>query len=104
MKTDRSKKLFTAAQKVIPGGVNSPVRAFRGVGGNPLFIDQAEGPYLWDVDGNQYIDYVMSWGPLVLGHAHKAVVEAVREQAGRGMSYGAPTELETKLAELLIKL
>ncbi len=104
MKTDRSKKLFAVAQKVIPGGVNSPVRAFRGVGGNPLFIDHAEGPYLWDVDGNQYIDYVMSWGPLVLGHAHKAVVEAVREQAGRGMSYGAPTELETKLAELVIKL
>ncbi len=104
MNTTRSKKLFTAAQKVIPGGVNSPVRAFRAVGGNPLFIDHGEGPYLWDVDGNQYIDYVMSWGPLVLGHAHKAVVEAVREQAGRGMSFGAPTELETKLAELVIKL
>jgi glutamate-1-semialdehyde 2,1-aminomutase len=104
MKTDRSKKLFAAAQKVIPGGVNSPVRAFRAVGGDPLFIDHAEGPYLWDADGNQYIDYVMSWGPLVLGHAHKAVVEAVREQAGRGMSYGAPTELETQLAELVIKL
>ncbi len=104
MKTDRSKKLFAAAQKVIPGGVNSPVRAFRGVGGHPLFIDHAEGPYLWDADGNQYIDYVMSWGPLVLGHAHSAVVKAVREQAGRGMSYGAPTELETELAKLAIKL
>ncbi len=101
---DRSRELYDAARKVIPGGVNSPVRAFRGVGGNPLFIDHAKGPYVWDVDGNQYIDYVLSWGPLVLGHAPDAVVEAIREQAGRGTSYGAPTMLETQLAELVISL
>ena len=101
---DRSKELFAAAQKVIPGGVNSPVRAFRGVGGDPLFIDRAEGPYIWDVDGNRYIDYVLSWGPMVLGHASKVVVEAIREQAGRGTSFGAPTGLETQLAELIISL
>jgi len=101
---DRSKELYAAAQKVIPGGVNSPVRAFRGVGGNPLFIDHASGPYIWDVDGNRYIDYVLSWGPLVLGHAPEVVVEAIREQAGRGTSFGAPTGLETELAELIIKL
>jgi glutamate-1-semialdehyde 2,1-aminomutase len=101
---NRSKSLFAAAQKVIPGGVNSPVRAFRGVGGTPLFIDHASGPYIWDVDGNQYIDYVMSWGPLVLGHAPEAVIEAIREQAGYGTSFGAPTGLETELAELIISL
>src|SRR5512138_3922961 len=101
---DRSRELYDAAKKVIPGGVNSPVRAFRGVGGNPLYIDHAKGPYIWDVDGNQYIDYVLSWGPLVLGHAPDAVVEAIREQAGRGTSYGAPTMLETQLAELVISL
>ncbi len=104
MNFDRSKELYAAAQKVIPGGVNSPVRAFRGVGGNPLFIDHASGPYIWDVDGNRYIDYVLSWGPLVLGHAPEVVVEAIREQAGRGTSFGAPTGLETELAELIIKL
>ncbi|MCC7448526.1 MAG: glutamate-1-semialdehyde 2,1-aminomutase [Anaerolineae bacterium] len=101
---DRSRELYDAAKKVIPGGVNSPVRAFRGVGGNPLYIDHAKGPYIWDADGNQYIDYVLSWGPLVLGHAPDAVVEAIREQAGRGTSYGAPTLLETQLAELVISL
>ncbi|MEP7288310.1 MAG: glutamate-1-semialdehyde 2,1-aminomutase [Chloroflexota bacterium] len=101
---NRSKELFAAAQKVIPGGVNSPVRAFRGVGGDPLFIDRAEGPYIWDVDGNRYIDYVLSWGPMVLGHAPKVVVEAIREQAGHGTSFGAPTGLETQLAELIISL
>ena len=78
---DRSKELYAAACKVIPGGVNSPVRAFRGVGGNPLFIDHAKGPCVWDVDGNQYVDYVLSWGPLVLGHAPDMVIEAIREQA-----------------------
>jgi glutamate-1-semialdehyde 2,1-aminomutase len=98
----RSEALYAAARKVIPGGVNSPVRAFRGVGGTPLFIDHASGPYLWDADGNRYIDYVLSWGPLVLGHAPESVVEAVREQAGRGMSYGAPTALETELAGFII--
>src|SRR5258708_3573554 len=101
---DRSKAMYAAACKVIPGGVNSPVRAFRGVGGDPLFIDHAKGPYVWDADGNQFIDYVLSWGPLVLGHAPDIVIEAIREQAGRGTSFGAPTGLETQLAELIVKL
>jgi len=96
---DRSRALFADAQRVIPGGVNSPVRAFRGVGGTPLFIERGQGPYLWDADGNRYIDYVLSWGPLVLGHAHPAVVDAIKRTAERGTSFGAPTALETALAE-----
>jgi glutamate-1-semialdehyde 2,1-aminomutase len=104
MNFSNSEKLFAAAQKVIPGGVNSPVRAFRAVGGQPLFIDQAEGPYLWDADGNRYIDYVLSWGPLILGHAHPAVVKALQRAVERGTSYGAPTALETELAELVCEL
>jgi glutamate-1-semialdehyde 2,1-aminomutase len=99
----RSRDLFARAQKVIPGGVNSPARAFGAVGGCPLFIERAEGPYLYDVDGNRYIDYVLSWGPLILGHAHPDVVRAVQEAAARGTSYGAPTEAETILAELIIE-
>ena len=95
---ERSQELLRQALEVIPGGVNSPVRAFRAVGGNPLFIERGEGPYLIDADGHRYIDYVLSWGPLILGHAHPAVVEALREAAGRGTSYGAPTALETALA------
>src|SRR5690606_30074962 len=97
-------KLFEAAQRVIPGGVNSPVRAFRGVGGRPLFIDHAEGPYLWDADGNRYVDYVLSWGPLILGRAHPEVVSALQAAVVRGTSYGAPTALETELAELVCDL
>jgi glutamate-1-semialdehyde 2,1-aminomutase len=104
MKTTRSLALHEQAQRLIPGGVNSPVRAFRGVGGKPLFIDHASGPYVWDADGNRYIDYVLSWGPLALGHAHPAVISAICEQAGHGTSYGAPTELESKLAELVIEM
>ncbi|MCL4302261.1 MAG: glutamate-1-semialdehyde 2,1-aminomutase [Anaerolineae bacterium] len=104
MNFTNSEKLFAAAQKVIPGGVNSPVRAFRAVGGQPLFIDRAEGPYLWDADGNRYIDYVLSWGPLILGHAHPAVVKALQRAVERGTSYGAPTALETELAELVCEL
>ncbi|RPI97928.1 MAG: glutamate-1-semialdehyde 2,1-aminomutase, partial [Chloroflexi bacterium] len=104
MKHDRSQALFQQAQQVIPGGVNSPVRAFRGVGGSPLFITRGEGPYLFDADSNRYVDYVMSWGPLILGHAHPAVVEAIREQAACGTSYGAPTELEIDLAKVVIDL
>ena len=100
-KTDQSARLFNEAQRVIPGGVNSPVRAFRGVGGTPRFIERGEGAYLYDVDGNRYVDYVLSWGPLILGHAHPAVVDAIREQAAKGTSYGAPTELETQLARLI---
>ncbi|MCB0153357.1 MAG: glutamate-1-semialdehyde 2,1-aminomutase [Anaerolineae bacterium] len=104
LNVEKSEKLFEAAQRVIPGGVNSPVRAFRGVGGRPLFIDHAEGPYLWDADGNRYVDYVLSWGPLILGHAHPAVVSALQEAVTRGTSYGAPTALETELAELVCDL
>lgn len=100
----KSAQAFQAAQRVIPGGVNSPARAFRGVGGQPLFIDRAEGPYLYDVDGNRYIDYVLSWGPLILGHAHPQVVKAVQEVAARGTSYGAPTRVETELAEVVCDL
>lgn len=97
----QSESLFERAQRVIPGGVNSPVRAFKGVGGTPRFIDRAAGAYIWDADGQQYIDYVGSWGPMILGHAHPEVIAAVREQAGRGLSYGAPTALECDLAEQL---
>jgi glutamate-1-semialdehyde 2,1-aminomutase len=93
--------LFDAAQKVIPGGVNSPVRAFRKVGGIPRFIQRGEGAFLTDAEGKRYIDFVLSWGPLILGHCHGAVVEALRRQAGLGMSYGAPTGLETEMAELI---
>jgi glutamate-1-semialdehyde 2,1-aminomutase len=104
MKTAHSEALFAQAQAVIPGGVNSPVRAFRSVGGTPRFIERGEGPYIWDADGNAYIDYVLSWGPLILGHAPAPVVEAIRAAAGRGTSYGAPTAIETELAELVIAL
>lgn len=88
----------------MPGGVNSPVRAFRGVGGTPRFIERATGPYVWDADGNRYIDYVLSWGPLIAGHAHPAVVEAICAQAGRGTSYGAPTVLESELARVVVEM
>src|SRR3989338_5196532 len=96
---NRSQKLFKRAQKHIPGGVNSPVRAFRAVGGFPRFIQKGRGAYLWDVDGNRYLDFVGSWGPLILGHAHPSVVGAVSLQAKQGTSFGAPTEHEVKLAE-----
>jgi glutamate-1-semialdehyde 2,1-aminomutase len=104
MNFSKSERLFKAAQEVIPGGVNSPARAFRGVGGQPLFIDRAKGAYIWDVDGNRYVDYVLSWGPLILGHANPLVVEAIQQAAERGTSYGAPTALETELAELVCEL
>ena len=99
----RSEGLYERANRVVPGGVNSPVRAFRAVGGTPPFIRSAEGCTLIDADGNRYIDYVGSWGPAILGHAHPAVVERVRDAAGRGLSFGAPTELEVQFAELLMK-
>jgi glutamate-1-semialdehyde 2,1-aminomutase len=102
MNTTESQALFVAAQKVIPGGVNSPVRAFRAVGGTPPFIARGQGAYLFDVDGNRYIDYVGSWGPLILGHAHPAVVEAVCRAAELGTSFGAPTELEVELASRVV--
>jgi len=100
----RSEQLFQQAQKTIPGGVNSPVRAFRGVGGTPRFIARAEGAYLYDADGNRLIDYVGSWGPMIAGHAHPEVVDVVREAALNGLSYGAPTELEVTMAERICKL
>ncbi len=99
--TARSAQLFAEAQRLLPGGVNSPVRAFRGVGGTPRFIDYGAGPYLYDVDGNRYIDYVLSWGPLILGHAAPPVVGAITAQAARGTSFGAPTALESELAALI---
>ncbi len=99
---DRSQALYAAARARMPGGVNSPVRAFRAVGGTPLFIDHASGAHVWDADGHRYIDYVGSWGPMILGHAPPAVVAAIRDQAGRGTSFGAPTALETRLAELIM--
>src|SRR5438132_883460 len=98
----RSREAFDRALRVIPGGVNSPARAFGAVGGQPLFIARGEGPYLHDLDGNQYLDYIGSWGPLILGHAHPRVVEAVTEAARRGLSYGAPTEAESVLAEMIV--
>ncbi len=104
MHTSKSDRLFKKAQQWIPGGVNSPVRAFKSVGRNPLFIAKARGSNIWDVDGNIYIDYVCSWGPLILGHAYPSIVEAVKKAATRGTSYGAPTEIEVKLAEIICKL
>lgn len=97
----RSKELFERAQQSIPGGVNSPVRAFKSVGGTPLFIKKAKGAYLYDEDGNQFIDYIASWGPMILGHAYEPVVKAIQEYAEYSTSYGAPTELEIKMAELI---
>ncbi len=102
MNKDKSDKLFREAKKVLPGGVNSPVRAFSAVGGQPLFIERGEGPFLYDADGNRYIDYVLSWGPLILGHAHPVVTRKLKHAVDRGTSYGAPTALETKLAQLII--
>lgn len=100
----RSSQLFIEANEVIPGGVNSPVRAFKGVGGFPIFIKEAKGAYLFDEDGNKYIDYINSWGPIILGHAHEPVVNAIIEKAKKGTSFGTPTELETKIAALAISM
>jgi glutamate-1-semialdehyde 2,1-aminomutase len=99
-----SRALFEQSEKVIPGGVNSPVRAFRSVGGTPVFFKKAQGAYLWDVDGNRYIDYINSWGPAILGHAHPEVVKAVQDKAVDGLSFGAPTEAELLMAEALCRL
>jgi len=100
---NKSRQAFAKAQKVIPGGVNSPVRAFKSVGREPVFIDRGEGAYIWDIDGNRYIDFVGSWGPLIVGHAHPDVVTVIKRVAERGTSYGAPTEVETVLAEEVLK-
>jgi glutamate-1-semialdehyde 2,1-aminomutase len=104
MTTEKSKSLFHRAQKVLPGGVNSPVRAFKSVGLNPVFIQRANGSKLWDVDGNMYIDYVGSWGPMLLGHAHPEVIEKVKEAVEGGLSFGAPTEMEVEIAELICRM
>ena len=104
MQYQRSSKLFEEAEKVIPGGVNSPVRAFKGVGGTPIFVKSAKGAYLYDEDGNKLIDYINSWGPMILGHAHEPVIQAITERAKLGTSFGMPTELETQIAELAISM
>ncbi len=101
LNTTRSQQFFSQAQSLLPGGVDSPVRAFKSVGGQPLFIERGEGPYLFDVDGNRFIDYVLSWGPLILGHAHPDVVDALTEAVRKGTSYGAPSPLEIELARLV---
>jgi glutamate-1-semialdehyde 2,1-aminomutase len=101
---EKSKLLYQRACQVLPGGVNSPVRAFKSVGGNPVFFSHGEGAYLFDVDGNRYIDYVGSWGPLILGYSHPQVVEAIREEAQKATSFGAPTEVEIELAEMVVKM
>jgi len=100
---EKSRQAFAKAQKVIPGGVNSPVRAFKSVGRDPVFIDRGEGAYIWDIDGNRYLDFVGSWGPLIVGHAHPDVVAVIKRVAERGTSYGAPTEVETVLSEEVLK-
>ena len=101
MKTDKSRELFTAEQKLMPGGVNSPVRAFKAVGGQPIFIERASGCMMYDADGNEYIDYVLSWGPMIIGHAHPNVTQALRDAVTKGTSYGAPTALEIELARMV---
>lgn len=102
--TDRNLSLFERARAVIPGGVNSPVRAFKAVGGTPRFIERAQGAYMWDANGQRYIDYIGSWGPMILGHGHPAVLEAVQKAAVDGLSFGAPTEREVELAEAILEL
>ena len=104
MTSESSTSLFEAAQVHIPGGVNSPVRAFKGVGGDPVFIEKAKGAYIYDTDGNKYIDYVGSWGPMILGHAHPEVIDAVKKAADKGLSFGAPTEIETIMADKVCEL
>lgn len=103
MKRDKSQALFEKAKTYFPGGVNSPVRAFRSVGGTPIFIERGKGSHIWDADGNEFIDYCCSWGPLILGHAHPKVVDAIQQTVANGSSFGAPTALENELAELILK-
>lgn len=103
MNITKSENLFQEAKQYLPGGVNSPVRAFKGVGGTPLFIERAQGAYMFDADGNKYIDYVGSWGPMIVGHAHPAVLEAVQKAVAKGASYGAPTAVEVELAKMVVE-
>src|SRR5262245_26254185 len=102
MNRTKSHEIFGRAKQLMPGGVNSPARAFGGVGGEPVVFEQASGAYLFDVDGNRYIDYIGSWGPMILGHQHPRVVEAVQAAASRAFSFGAPTAAENELAELVV--
>ena len=102
MQNSESVKLFEKAKQFFPGGVNSPVRAFRSVGGTPVFIDKGKGSHVWDADGNEYIDYCASWGPLILGHANDMVLNSVEKTMRNGTSFGAPTRLENELAELIL--
>ena len=102
-KIDKSIALFNQAKSLMPGGVNSPVRAFKNINGNPIFFEKAQGAYLYDADGNRYIDYIGSWGPMIMGHSHPEIVNAIKNQAELGTSYGAPTSLESNVAELIIK-
>ena len=104
MNNIKSIEAFQKASKIIPGGVNSPVRAFKSINGQPVFIERARGSKIWDIDGNEYIDYVASWGPMILGHAHDEVVKAIQKTAEKGTSYGAPTILETQMAELIVEM
>ena len=101
---NQSSAFFNAAKNYIPGGVNSPVRAFNGVGGDPIYFERGEGAYLYDVDGKEYIDYVGSWGPMILGHSNPVILDAVREILDKGLSFGAPTEIETQLAKKVCQL
>jgi glutamate-1-semialdehyde 2,1-aminomutase len=104
MQRTKSKSAFEKAKTLVPGGVNSPARAFGGVGGTPIFIDHASGPHLFDIDGNKYVDFIGSWGPMILGHAHPKVVHAIQNTAFKGSSFGAPTEMESQMAELIISM
>ena len=101
MNIQKSQELFDRAQGSIPGGVNSPVRAFKSVGGTPIFMQKAKGAFLYDADGNKYLDFINSWGPMILGHAYEPVVKAIQEKAAGSTSFGAPTELEVEMAELI---
>src|SRR5688572_14804146 len=103
MQHSKSHQIFTRAQQLMPGGVNSPARAFGGVGGEPVVFDRAQGAYLFDVDGNRYIDYIGSWGPMILGHGHPKVLEAVHQAVDRAFSFGAPTAGENELCELIVE-
>ncbi|MGE5443624.1 MAG: aminotransferase class III-fold pyridoxal phosphate-dependent enzyme, partial [Ignavibacteriales bacterium] len=103
LQTGKSKRLYRAAERLMPGGVNSPVRSFRAVEGTPIFISRAKGAWVYDEDGNKYIDYIASWGPLILGHAHPDVVKAIKKAAENGTTYGAPCEKEVELAGLVVK-
>ncbi|RLD64690.1 MAG: aspartate aminotransferase family protein, partial [Bacteroidetes bacterium] len=102
MNNKKSTSEFQRASESIPGGVNSPVRAFKSINGKPIFIDKAKGSKITDIDGNEYIDFVSSWGPMILGHAHESVINAIKETAEKGTSFGAPTMLESEMAELII--